>query len=173
MKKKKFLDELYRVNHAGELGAQIIYLTQMRFSNDPVLKRKLKKMAEEEKVHLDFFEKKILENRTRPTFMRSLWDAGGFALGAITSILGEKYVFACTEAVEEVIVEHYKDQIDILGKNSMEAGLKKKLKKFCDDEATHQNFAKSKINEEEVKLKIFRKFTKTITKSAIEISKKI
>ena len=53
-----------------------------------------------------------------------------FFLGAITSRLGSNYVYACTEAVEEVIVKHYQEQIEYLEKNKLEEKLKKKLKSF-------------------------------------------
>ena len=46
--------------------------------------------------------------------MYPVWDGGGFLLGVITSFLGEKYVYACTEAVEDVIVDHYKKQLKVL-----------------------------------------------------------
>ena len=42
--------------------------------------------------------------------------------------MGEKYVNACTEAVEEVIVEHYEDQIKFLEKEGIENHVKENKK---------------------------------------------
>ena len=98
MKKKikKTIDEILRVNHAGEYGAQIIYNSQIKFSKNSLLKKELEKISSEEKDHLKYFQEQILLNRTRPTIMQPIWKAGGTALGFISSILGEKYVHACT-----------------------------------------------------------------------------
>ena len=50
--------------------------------------------------------------------MSPAWKVGSFILGAITSRLGSNYVHACTEAVEEVIVKHYENQIKYLEKKN-------------------------------------------------------
>ena len=50
-KNKKKIDEILRVNHAGEYGAQIIYNSQIRFSKNNLLKKELKRISSEEKVH--------------------------------------------------------------------------------------------------------------------------
>ena len=107
---KKKIDEIIRVNHAGEYGAQRIYTGQLKFSRKNSLKAKLKKIIEEEYEHYEYFNEAMIKKRTRPTLMSPLWHHGGYLLGVITSFMGEKYVNACTEAVEEVIVEHYEDQ---------------------------------------------------------------
>ena len=57
----------------------------------------------------------MLSNRTRPTIMQPLWKAGT-ALGFVSSLLGEKYVHACTEAIESTIVDHYQEQVKYLKK---------------------------------------------------------
>ena len=116
---KKKLEEIVRVNHAGELGAQDIYNSQIKFCKDDKLKKELLKISQEEKVHYDYFESLILKKRIRPTLMSPAWKAGSLFLGAITSRLGSDYVYACTEAVEEVIVEHYQEQVEYLDKNKI------------------------------------------------------
>ena len=169
---KKAIDEIIRVNHAGEYGAQKIYNSQIRFSVNKNLKNKLKKIAKDEKRHFDYFEKKMIENRTRPTVMSPIWDLGGTVLGAITAKLGEKYVDACTEAVEQEIVEHYKTQINFLKKKKIKGDLLNKIKKFCDEEDEHRKNAQSNINQNGLGVNYFKRFTKNLTKLAIKISKK-
>ena len=44
--------------------------------------------------------------------MQPVWKAGGTALGIVSSLLGEKYIHACTEALENTFVDHYKKQIE-------------------------------------------------------------
>ena len=40
--------------------------------------------------------------------MSPLWSVLGNTIGAISSRLGEDYVNACTESVEEIIDDHYR-----------------------------------------------------------------
>ena len=130
----------------------------------------MKRIIEEEFEHYDYFNDIMIGRRTRPTLMSPIWHHGGFLLGAFTSILGEKYVHACTEAVEEVIVEHY-EQIKFLEKKGIEKQLLRKIKKFRADEDDHRHFAEHS-NKDQGGARLFKKFTRNLTKLAIEISKK-
>lgn len=171
-KSKKKIDEILRVNHAGEYGAQIIYNSQIRFSKNNLLKKELKKISSEEKVHLEYFQEQILKNRTRPTIMQPLWKVGGTALGLISSLLGEKYVHACTEAIESTIVDHYKEQVKYLKKENVRSDLRRKIMKFCEEENQHKLNSQEK-NDDQKGTFFFKQITKNITKLAIKISKKL
>ena len=56
------------------------------------MKKKLETMIAEEFEHYDYFDKTMLKKRTRPTVLSPIWHHGGYLLGAVTSLLGEKYV---------------------------------------------------------------------------------
>ncbi len=173
--KKKYkdkIDEIIRVNHAGEYGAQRIYSGQIKFCRKDKLKKELEKIIEEEYEHYDYFDKMILKRRTRPTFFSPLWHNGGYLLGAVTAIFGEKYVHACTEAVEEVIVEHYNEQVKYLESAGIEKEMLRKIKKFCADEDNHRSFAEES-NKQNSGARMFKILTKGLTKLAIKVSKKI
>ena len=169
---KKIIDEIIRVNHAGEYGAQRIYSGQLRFCKKKDLKKKLQSIIDEEYVHYKYFDDIMIKKRSRPTIMSPLWHHGGYLLGAMTSLMGEKYVHACTEAVEEVIVEHYNDQIKLLEKEKVEQDLLKKIKKFSAEEDEHRHFAEQS-NTNKKGVKFFKKITKKITRVAIRVSKKV
>ena len=72
-----------------------------------------------------------------------------------------------------MIVEHYQEQIKYLDKNKIEENLKNKIKKFCKEEDKHRTNRDKSIKEEDLSLKLFKGFTKGVTKMAIEISKKL
>ena len=168
------LKQIIRVNHAGEYGAQKIYNGQIRFCKNSKLKKKLEKISSEEKIHFDYFDEQIIKQRVRPTLMSPLWNILGTTLGVVSSRLGEDYVNACTESVEEVIVEHYKKQINFFKNQKVNNELKRKIEKFCKEENDHKEDAINfKPNKESFGLKIFKSFTKLGTKAAIEISKKV
>ena len=168
------LKQIIRVNHAGEYGAQKIYNGQIKFCKNSKLKKKLEKISSEEKVHFDYFDEQIIKQRVRPTLMSPLWNILGTTLGVVSSRLGEDYVNACTESVEEVIVEHYKKQINFLKSQKINNELKRKIEKFCKEEDDHREDAiSSKSKKNNFGLRVFKRFTKLGTKVAIEISKRV
>ena len=62
---KKILEEIIRVDHAGERGAIKIYEGQLlalkTFKQNASLKRKIEEMKEHEREHYDYFDKEIEE----------------------------------------------------------------------------------------------------------------
>ncbi|KAI8831562.1 ubiquinone biosynthesis protein COQ7 [Chytridium lagenaria] len=103
---------MLRVDHAGEVGADSIYRGQLSvLKKHPTSGPVIQHMWDQEKRHLRVLDDLLAKNRVRPSALRPVWEAMGFALGAGTAMLGSRAAMACTEAVEEVIGEHYNDQI--------------------------------------------------------------
>ena len=140
---QKTLEEIIRVDHAGERGAIKIYEGQLlalkTIKQDESLKDKIEKMKEQEKEHLEYFEKEIQKRKIKPTYLLPLWDIMGVTLGFGTALLGKKAAMLCTASVEEVIEDHYQNQLKKLGNDEME--LKAKIEKFMGDEVDHKNMA--------------------------------
>ena len=124
-----------------------------------------------EKEHLDFFNKEIKKRNIKPTKLLPLWDLLGVGLGFGSAIIGEKATMLCTASVEEVIEEHYQNQINEL--DSEEKVLKKKIKKFRDDELHHRDIAYEQGASKKGLYSILDKIIKTGSKVAISISEKI
>ena len=171
----KKLEEFIRVDHAGERGAIKIYEGQLlalsTIINDDDLKKTIKNMKEHEEEHCNFFEDEIKKRNIKPTKLLPLWDLLGLGLGFGSTILGKKAAMLCTASVEEVIDDHYKNQIDQIG--SDEDNLKKNIVKFRDDELHHKDIA---YNEGATKAGVYSvmdKVIKTGSKIAISISEKI
>ena len=143
---KNTVEKFIRVDHAGERGAIKIYEGQLLALNTFIKDDDLKKTIEEMKVHeiehSDFFEKEIKKRNIRPTKLLPLWDLLGVGLGFGSTILGKKAAMLCTASVEEVIDEHYLNQINQLG--SDEKSLKEKIIKFREDELHHKDIAYEK-----------------------------
>ena len=78
---KKTLEEIIRVDHAGERGAIKIYEGQLlalkTIKQDNELKDKIEKMKDHEKEHLEYFEKEIQKRKIKPTYLLPLWDLMG------------------------------------------------------------------------------------------------
>lgn len=114
---KNKIEEIIRVNHAGEYGAKLIYQGQicaLKIKGDLKTLEIVENMKKQELTHLDYFENQILSQQVRPTIMQPIWKIGGFALGFLTAIIDKKSAMTCTTAVEEVIDQHYQKQINEL-----------------------------------------------------------
>ena len=77
----------------------------------------------------------------------------------------------CTASVEEVIDEHYQNQIEQLGND--EKKLKDKIIKFREDELHHKDIAYEKGATKDGFYSIMDKLIKTGSRIAIKISEKI
>ena len=140
---KNKIEQFIRVDHAGERGAIKIYEGQLLALNTIVknekLKEKIEQMKIHEKEHNDFFEKEIKKRKIKPTKFLPIWDLLGVALGFGSTIMGKKAAMLCTASVEEVIDEHYKNQIDQIQDD--EKVLRKMITKFRLDEIHHKEIA--------------------------------
>ena len=169
---KTILEEIIRVDHAGEYGATRIYDGQIAvFGKNTKIGKTIQHMADQEQEHIDKFNELIIEKRVRPTAFLPLWNVAGFALGAGTALMGEKAAMACTVAVEKVIGEHYKEQQELLEEDESE--LKKTIAKFEKDELEHHDIGLEHDAESAPGYKIMTKIIEIGCKTAIAISKKI
>ena len=172
---KNKVEEFIRVDHAGERGAIKIYEGQLLalktiVKNDE-LKKKIEEMQVHEKEHCDYFEKEIKKRNIKPTKFIPLWDLLGVGLGFGSAIIGKKATMLCTASVEEVIDQHYQNQINQLKNDEKE--LKNKIVKFRNDELQHKDIAYEEGATKEGFYSIMDKIIKTGSKIAIGISEKI
>ena len=169
------VEEFIRVDHAGERGAIKIYEGQLLALNTIVkndsLKKIIEEMKEHEKEHCNYFENEIKKRNIKPTKFLPLWDILGVGLGFGSTILGKKAAMLCTASVEEVIDEHYLNQIREL--QSDEKILKEKIIKFREDELHHKDIAYAEGATKKGVYSILDKIIKTGSKIAINISEKI
>tara|TARA_B100002052_G_scaffold263312_1_gene258377 strand:+ start:1101 stop:1634 length:534 start_codon:yes stop_codon:yes gene_type:complete len=172
---KKKLEEFIRVDHAGERGAIKIYEGQLlalsTIVNNENLKKTIKDMKKHEEEHCNFFESEIKKRDIKPTKLLPLWDLLGLGLGFGSTILGKKAAMLCTASVEEVIDDHYKNQIDQIGID--EKNLKDNIIKFREDELHHKDIAYNEGASKKGFYSIMDKIIKTGSKLAIKISEKV
>ena len=172
---QKILEEIIRVDHAGERGAIKIYEGQLlalsTIKQDKNLKKIIEEMKEHEKEHLEYFEKEIQKRKMKPTYLLPVWDLMGVSLGFGSALLGKKATLLCTASVEEVIEDHYENQLGKIGED--EKDLKTKIEKFKGDEVNHKNTAYESGASRTGIYSIMDKIIRTGSKIAITISEKI
>ena len=136
------IKRMIRVDHAGELGAARIYDGQLAvLGKTHPLYPTISRMKDQEQAHLDTFDDLIIERQVRPTVLNPVWHAAGFAMGAVTALMGEKAAMACTAAVEEVIEEHYESQREKLKRWGVEKKFEATIAQFQADEVEHRDTA--------------------------------
>jgi ubiquinone biosynthesis monooxygenase Coq7 len=163
---------MIRVDHAGEYGAVRIYEGQLAVmgSRKSAAADAIRHMAAQEQEHLTAFDKLINDRRVRPTALEPVWRVAGFALGAVTALMGDKAAMACTAAVEEVIDEHYGEQI---AKLDGDPALKAKIENFRADEVAHKNEAIAQGAEDAPGYKFLSEGIKAGCRLAIKLSERI
>ena len=172
---KNKIEEFIRVDHAGERGAIKIYEGQLLALNTIIKNEKLKKKIEQMQIHelehCNYFENEIKKRNIKPTKFLPLWDLLGVGIGFGSTIMGQKAAMLCTASVEEVIDEHYQNQINQLKNDEKE--LKNKIIKFREDELHHKDIAYKEGATKKGFYSIMDKVIKTGSKIAIVISEKI
>ena len=171
MSYKKKIEEIIRVDLAGEKGAIEIYKGQLAVIKDQYLSREIKQMLKKEEEHFNKFSELLIKYRVRPTALDPIWKTGAFGLGVLSAALGKKATMACTEAVEEVIIDHYQSQAKYLkGKDNT---LEKITRKFAEDEKEHMNQAKNHDTGSDIFHNSFKFGIKCLSRLAIKLAKKI
>ena len=203
--KNHIIDEILRVNHAGEYGAVRIYKGQIdgitvasniipidsnviipidsnvipaqagiqdQYKLDSHLRGNdiLHHMLDQEKIHLAYFESQIQSHHSRPTIFLPLWHMGGYLMGKISAMIGPKTAMLCTEAVEEVIDEHYQSQKQILH-DIGEKELAGKVEQFRLEELEHRDIAIEHGSKEAPVYRAFKGVINKICRVAIWMSK--
>jgi ubiquinone biosynthesis monooxygenase Coq7 len=167
--------EILRVDHAGELGAVHIYRGQRAVMNAAPKKDRiayqLQEMEAQEADHLAAFDALLNERRVRPTLLAPVWRAAGFALGVGAALIGEKAAHACTEAVENVIEEHYAGQIEELA--DRDPALAQRLAKFRDEELAHRDLAVAEGAHQAPGYALLSAVIRAGCRAAIKISEKV
>ena len=163
---------MLRVDQAGEYGATRIYAGQLAVLRANCAEAKLiSRMAEQERRHLERFDRLVAERRIRPTALQPLWNVAGFALGAATALMSEKAALACTDAVETEIDRHYRSQLDQLGGDDPE--LSADIAAFREDEIEHRDTARKAGATGAVGYPVLTAAIRAGCRVAIELSKRI
>jgi len=164
--------EIIRVNHAGEYGAKMIYEGQMLGNLDKTTKSYISNMLDGELVHLEYFDKKLIEQKIRPTVLLPVWHISGYLIGRISAIFGARAAMLVTEAIEEIIEKHYADQLNYL-KNTDELELTSKIELFRKEEIEHKNLAITSGSQKILAHNFFAYFIGLFCRISIYLSKKI
>ena len=171
MSQRAEIEQMIRVDHAGEYGAKRIYQGQLAVLGRTDKGNVLRHMQAQEQVHLDTFAALVASRRVRPTALLPLWHLAGYALGAATAALGTRAAMACTVAVEEAIDEHYAAQAAALPADEHE--LRATIERFRAEELEHRDIGLENEAELAPAYKLMSRVIKAGCKVAIAVSEKV
>ena len=97
---------LVRVNHAGEVSAQGLYLGQAMFSRDQNNFLFLLKAASEERLHLAWCNRRLKELKGNASLFTPIWFLGSFVIGAAVSLNGDPVSLGFVEETEKQVAAH-------------------------------------------------------------------
>ena len=97
---------LMRVNHAGEVCAQALYVGQATLARDPDNRAALLEAAREEGDHLYWCEQRLAELGSRGSRLDPLWFAGSCVIGMAAAASGDRLSLGFVEETERQVVRH-------------------------------------------------------------------
>ncbi|KAF1740651.1 hypothetical protein MXB_4483, partial [Myxobolus squamalis] len=148
---------------------QLLFLRKTKYG--PILVE----LRDSEQEHLDIMHDLIKKYGTRKSYLQPLWWSMGWGLGMFSGITGYKTAMAATIAIEEVIMNHYAEQIIELEELDKEAfaDLIKIISKTRDDEIHHRDTGVLYQGREIRMYGAYSAVVKTMTKLAVSIAEKI
>ena len=140
-------------------------------------------MRDQEAEHLNALSALVPRHRCRPTALLPLWHVAGYALGYGTALLGTRAAMACTVAVEEVITEHYNDQLRTLASDQCRpdseqqqaemSELRALIRKNRDDEEHHRDVGIEHEAEQTPLYSLLTAAIRTGCQAAIGVAKRV
>ena len=124
-----------RVNHAGEVAAQALYLGQGMLARDPEVRRALDSAAGEERAHLDWCRRRLSELSAKPSRLDPFWWAGSFVIGAVAGAAGDAPSLGFVAETERQVVDHLARHLRRLPRDDYRS--RAICRRMLDDERRH------------------------------------
>lgn len=167
------VDQILRVDHAGESGAIQIYRSQIAIARvlHPGCVQALERMLEHELAHFRTFDGLLKARKVRPCHALPLWMVGGWMLGTMTALFGERAIWVCTAAIENTVNDHLDHQVAVLRVQDTEALAA--VESIRRDEEEHEQHAVARGGEGKGLYRVLRVIVKGATSFAIWLSTKL
>lgn len=131
---------LMRINHAGEVCAQALYLGQARVARDGETREHLLQAAQEEADHLAWCAQRLQELEARPSLLNPLWYAGSYAIGMAAGLAGDGYNLGFVVETERQVEAHLEDHLRQLPESDLRS--RRILERMASEEAEHAEQAR-------------------------------
>ena len=102
---------LMRVNHAGELAAQGLYLGQSLTARTADTVSHLRAAGAEEKAHVAWCRERLAALGGRASLLDPAWFAGSVAIGALAGLAGDAFSLGFIAETERQVEAHLDDHL--------------------------------------------------------------
>jgi ubiquinone biosynthesis monooxygenase Coq7 len=102
---------LMRVNRAGEVSAQALYLGQSLFARSSETRQHLLRAAAEEADHLAWCSQRLEQLGGRRSLLDPLWYAGSVAVGMLAATAGDRRSLGFVAETERQVEAHLEDHL--------------------------------------------------------------
>lgn len=138
---KQLSAALMRVNHAGEVAAQGLYLGQALSAKSSDAKQKMRQAAAEEGDHLHWCEQRLDELDSHTSALNPIWYAGSVAIGVLAGQSGDRWSYGFVEETEQQVMKHLEEHLDELPKQDEKS--RAILQQMQHDEGEHAAAARA------------------------------
>ena len=132
---------LMRVNHAGEVCAQALYVGQASVARDERTRSDLLRAAQEETDHLAWCGERLSELDSRPSLLNPLWYAGSYAIGVAAGLAGDGWNLGFVVETERQVEAHLEQHLESLPLGDERS--RAILRSMKADEARHADHAQA------------------------------
>lgn len=136
-KQRRHAAGLMRINHAGEVCAQALYLGQASVAHDAATREQLLHAAAEETDHLAWCHERLDELASRPSRLNPLWYAGAYAIGLVAGWRGDGWNLGFVVETERQVEAHLDDHLGKSGLPLEDARSRAIVQAMKTDEARH------------------------------------
>lgn len=130
---------LMRVNHAGEVCAQALYVGQAALARDEINREALMQAAREEGDHLYWCEQRLGELGSHTSRLDPLWFVGSCAIGMVAAATGDRWSLGFVEETEKQVVRHLEGHLGRLADEDLRS--RAIVAAMRDDEQRHADDA--------------------------------
>ena len=100
-----------RVNHAGEIAAQGLYLGQALTARSEEVRAHMRAAAREETDHLRWCEQRLKELDSRISWLTPFWGLGSLAIGLAAGLAGDRRSLGFVEETERQVGAHLESHL--------------------------------------------------------------
>lgn len=130
---------LMRVNRAGEISAQALYLGQALFARTAATRSHLLETAAEERDHLAWCSERLAELGGRKSLLDAFWYAGSAVVGMLAGAAGDRRSLGFVSETERQVEAHIDDHLARLPDSDRKS--RAILQRMAADEAHHKTTA--------------------------------
>lgn len=129
-----------RVNHAGEIAAQGLYIGQAITARAPLLAAQMQQAAIEEIDHLIWCQQRLAELGSHPSRLALLWYIGALSMGIVAGLAGDRWNLGFLMETEYQVMTHLQGHQQLLPTEDQKS--QRIIAQMIEDESKHAQMAK-------------------------------